>query len=508
VLITTISITAATSGLVLTIYPIDILGYGEEVYSPDLPGDHRPVIAVIGGGASGTLTAVHLLRLAAAGRGGVRIALIDRLGRHGLGQAYSTTHPAHLLNTPAAKMSAVAGDPGHLLRWARSDGTTGPDGRSPDEFLPRQDYGRYLRETLAGAERAAQPAATVRHITSQVVRISGAAPRHPLRLHLAADGHIDADAAVLATGNLPPAPPCPVPATPRYIADPWAPGALHDACDGSPVVIIGTGLTTMDLAVAVTGASPRTVVHAVSRHGLLPLAHRPGPATAGIGWLPVLSDDSGPVRLGELMWQVRTTVLDRPDHWQDIVDALRPYVPRLWRRLSVADQRAFLRHVARYWEVHRHRMPPDTARRVTALRCAKRLTVQAGRITAISEVPGGLRVRIDQDGTVTELPAGWLINATGPNPDITTARDPLLRDLLGRGLARPDPLRLGIDASPGGAVLDASGRPSSTLFTLGPPLRGLRYETTAIPEIRDQAAALALRLTAAAQAPARPITAA
>jgi uncharacterized NAD(P)/FAD-binding protein YdhS len=117
-------------------------------------------------------------------------------------------------------------------------------------------------------------------------------------------------------------------------------------------------------------------------------------------------------------------------------------------------------------------------------------------------------VRINEGGTVTELAAGWVVNATGPDPDITRTSDPLLRDLLGQGLARPDPLRLGIDAAPGGAVLGASGRPSSTIFTLGPPLRGLVYETTAIPEIRDQAAVLALRLAALAQAPARPSSAA
>jgi uncharacterized NAD(P)/FAD-binding protein YdhS len=497
----------------MTIYPIDILGYSEEVYSPDFPGDRRPVIAVVGGGASGTLTAVHLLRLA-AGRSGLRIALIDRLGRHGLGQAYSTMHPGHLLNSPTAKMSAVAGDPGHLLRWARTAdadagaGTGGPEGVAPDGFLSRQAYGRYLCDLLATAEERAHPAATVRHITSDVVRISDGAPRHPLRLHLAADGYIDADAAVLATGNLSPAPPCPVPATQRYIADPWAPGALRGACDGSPVVVLGTGLTAMDVAIAVTGAGRRTAVHAVSRHALLPQPHREGAATAGIGWLPVLSDDLGPVRLTELMWQVRTAVADRPGYWQDIVDSLRPYVPRLWRRLSVADQRLFLRHVARYWEVHRHRMPPDTARRITALRCARRLTVHTGRVTQVTEACDGLRVRIEDGGTATELAAGWLINAAGPNPDVTTTSDPLLRDLFDRGVARPDPLRLGLDASPGGAVLDASGRPSSTIFTLGPPLRGLRYETTAIPEIRDQAAALAFRLTALTTTPARPISAA
>ena len=471
------------------------------MYSSDPPGDHRPVIAIIGGGASGTLTAIHLLQLAARrGSGGVRIALIDRLGRHGLGQAYSSTDPAHLLNSPAATMSALTGDPGHLLRWARADGIMRADGATQDGFLPRPAYGRYLCQTLAAAQLAAQPAATVRLITSQVVRISGGAPRHPLRLHLAADGHIDADAAVLATGNLPPAPPCPVPASPRYIGDPWAPGALRGAGDGSPVVVLGTGLTTVDVAIALAGASPRTVVHAVSRHGLLPQAHRPGPAAAGIGWLPVLADDTGPVRLGELMWQVRAAVADRPGYWQEIIDSLRPHLPRLWRRLPLADQRLFLRHVARYWEVHRHRMPPQTARQVTGLRCTGRLRVHAGRVTAVTEGKGGLRVHLDQGGTVTELAAGWVINATGAHPDVTRAADPLLRGLFGQGLIRPDPLRLGIDATPGGAVLGASGRPSSTIFTLGPPLRGLWYETTAIPEIRDQAAALALRLTDTSQA--------
>jgi len=273
--------------------------------------------------------------------------------------------------------------------------------------------------------------------------------------------------------------------------------------------VLGTGLTAMDVAIAVTDAHPHTVVHAVSRHGLLARAHHrhaePGRAT----WLPALAGPGGPVRLGELMWQVRAAMKDRPEAWEEIMDALRPYVPRLWQRLSLADRRVFLRHVARYWEVHRHRMPPGTARRDSTLFGTGRLSVHAGQVRAVAAVPGALRVRIeDAAGASSEHAAGWLINATGPGGDITRTGDPLLRDLFDRGLARPDPLRLGFDATPGGALLDAVGRPSGTLFTLGPPLRGLWYETTAIPEIRTQAAALALRLAAAAPVPARPGTAA
>ena len=480
-----------------------MLGYSEAVYSPDQHESRRPVIAVIGGGASGTLTAIHLLRQAAAGRPPVRIALIDADGRHGLGQAYSTTHPGHLLNAPAGTMSAVAGDPGQLLRWATANRV------AHDGFLRRSDYGRYLRDTLAEAARRAGPASTVTPVTAQVARITDRARRHRLRLHLAADGHIDADIAVLAVGGPAPTAPCPVPDSPRYIADAWTPGALRRVCDGRPVVVLGTGLTAMDVAIAVTDAHPRTVVHAVSRHALLPRAHRRSAEPGRPTWLPALAGPGGPVRLGELIWQVRAAMKDRPEAWEEIMDALRPHVPRLWQRLPVADRQVFLRHVARYWEVHRHRMPPETARRVSALLGTGRLSVHAGQVRAVTPEPGALRVRIEHAaGGGTEHEAGWLINATGPDGDITRTGNPLLRDLFDRGLARPDPLRLGLDAAPSGALLDSSGRPNGTLFTLGPPLRGLWYETTAVPEIRTQAAALALRLTAAALVPARRNTAA
>jgi len=97
-------------------------------------------------------------------------------------------------------MSALAGDPGHLTRWAAAAGLP------HDGFLPRRAYGRYLTDSLAAAERSARPAARVSRITADVVTIRRHSHSHShgraLRLHLA-DGRIDADAAVLATGNLP-----------------------------------------------------------------------------------------------------------------------------------------------------------------------------------------------------------------------------------------------------------------------------------------------------------------
>jgi uncharacterized NAD(P)/FAD-binding protein YdhS len=464
------------------------------------------MIAIVGGGASGTLAAIYLLREAASRRTPLRIALIDRHGRHGLGQAYSTMHPAHLLNSPSGAMSALAGDPGHLSRWAAAAGLP------PDGFLPRRAYGRYLTDCLAAAERSARPAARVNRITADVVAIRRPGPSQShghsraLRLHLAADGRIDADAVVLAAGNLPPAAPCPVPQD-RYIPDPWEPGALEVAADGSPVAVLGTGLSMLDVAIALTGAHPDTVVHAISRHALLPREHSwPRPAAA-VSAGRAIRTTGGALRLTRLIRDIRVGAAAYPGDWQDVVDALRPHIPRLWAQLPEADQRLFLRHVARYWEVHRHRVPSETARRAAALTSAGRLSVRRGRATAATDQRGGVRMRIEASGSSADLAVGWVVNCTGPASDITTTADPLLRHLLEVGLARPDPLRLGLATDPHGALRDADGRPAGDIFTLGPLLRGSRYETTAVPEIRDQAAALARHLLAGQWA-ARPGSAA
>ena len=457
---------------------------------------------MIGGGASGTLTAVHLLRRAARDGVPLRIALLDRAGRHGLGQAYSTTHPGHLLNSPAARMSALADDPGHLVRWAQAAGL------DHDGFVPRWAYGRYLRDLLADAQDRARKVARLSQLTSEVEAIGSGGPHGARRLHLAGGGRIDADITVLATGSPGRAPLLPVTPGGGYVADPWAPGALDRIGDGSPVLVLGTGLTMIDVALSATQASPRTVVYAVSRHGLLPRAHVPSPGLGEVTVLPVLPELPDEAGLAPLIRYVRTFVAQYPGCWQDAVDALRPAVPLLWARLPAADKRLFVRQVARHWEVHRHRMPPATAARIGQLRADGRLRLIRGRISAVTTDGPRLRARIDQQQGHLDLTAGWVVDATGPAADITSTPDPLIRSLLAGGLVRPDPLRLGIDADSGGAVIDARGRPSADFFTLGPTLRGVRYETTAIAEIKDQAAALAGRLIDTARSRATSGTAA
>ena len=278
-----------------------------ELTQPDGPG---AVIAVVGGGASGSLTAVQLLRRAAALRLPLRVVLIDRHDRHGLGQAYSTEHGAHLLNAMAGQMSALPDDPDHLVRWAASD--SGADSathraRAGDRdvgrttFLPRRDYGRYLRDTLADAEHEALPVARLTRVRSDVLAVRHTAAGRPVRLILS-DGQLDADVVVLATGNAPARLPFDAPPSDRIVAQPWLPGELArvtSSADCGAVVIVGTGLTMVDLAIAITASKPDAVIHAISRHGLLPRTH-PGTPPCGSQplWLPVITRTAGPGSAG------------------------------------------------------------------------------------------------------------------------------------------------------------------------------------------------------------------
>ena len=373
--------------------------------SPTRPDGPELEVAVIGGGASGTLAAVHLLRYAASSRQRMRITLIDTHGRHGLGQAYSTEHRAHLLNAMAGQMSALPDDPDHLVRWAAPrdgdpddaiGGAQAGDGDvTSSTFLPRQDYGRYLRDTLADAEHEALPVARLTRVRAEVLALRHPTAGRPLRLTMPG-GQLDADVAVLATGNAPARLPFEAPPSDRIVTEPWLGGELarvssSDDCD--TVVILGTGLTMVDLAIAITASKPDAIIHAISRHGLLPRTH-PGTPSAGSRplWLPVMTRTTGPVRLADMMWQVRSTIAARPANWHDVMDALRPFVPGLWRRMPDEDKRLFLRHVARYWEVHRHLIPPATASRITALRATGRLVVHSGQIIGVQR--GATRLRV------------------------------------------------------------------------------------------------------------------
>ena len=454
-------------------------------------------VVIVGGGCSGTLAAIHLLRGHIGGQLSVVIAEPSTLGS---GVAYGTKVQSHLLNVPAKSMSAFAEHSAHFLEWAqrRWPCTTG------DTFLPRMAYADYLRSVLGDVARAAAcTGASLVRLTGEVVSVNVRAGTQRALVRTETSGQVEADHVLLALGNLPPANPQVLNPgfyrSPHYVPDPWAPGALNGL--KGPVLLIGSGLTAMDVVLALDDSGHPGPVHAVSRRGLLPQPHnRPGaPAAPGPGAaLPAMLSAGKTLRIREILSRLRADA-DHAADWRLVVDGLRPWLPRIWSGLSEDEKRRFLRHVARYWDVHRHRMPPPVAGRIAGLLADGYLTIHAGTVFSYEEHEGGVQALVRSAGSTEAAPivprVNHVVNCTGSNPDVTAAGSRLLDSLLVAGHVRPGPVGLGLDVDQDGAVIDAHGDVHRVLWAIGPLCKGARWETTAVPEIRAQAAVLAGVLT-------------
>jgi uncharacterized NAD(P)/FAD-binding protein YdhS len=443
-------------------------------------------LVILGAGASGALLAAALLRGA---RGPLRVLLLEQSGRFYRGPAYTTTEPQHLLNVPAGRMSALAEDPGHFLRWLRTVELTAQE----TDFVPRARYAQYLDAVLAHAQASASPGVTLTQRHAQAKRLSPAPDG--VALQLEDGGRVQAARAVLALGNRPPES-LPVPdgglyASERYVALPWESGVGLEL--GSPdeaVLLLGSGLTAVDVALSLQARGHRGPVHLLSRHGLLPQVHRVG--VAPHTFAP--AGEGARALLHEVRAEVARVEAAGGD-WRSVVDGLRPHTAALWQRLSVEQKRRFLRHLRALWEVHRHRMAPQVGAAIAALRAQGQLHLHAAHVVGFALEVEGVQVRLRPRGRAEEtlLRVHRVLNCTGPASLLLQPPDSLVGGLLSSGLARADPLRLGLETR-AGALVDAQGRASERLFAIGGVRRPELWESTAIPEIRAQAQALAQQL--------------
>jgi uncharacterized NAD(P)/FAD-binding protein YdhS len=436
-------------------------------------------IVIVGGGYAGALMAVNLVR-----HGAGVVTLVERTDRVARGVAYSATRQDLLLNVRAGNMSALPDQPAHLLRWLDRH----HPGRRSD-FIPRAVYGDYLAALLA--QQNAQAGGRIAIRRGEAVDLRRTARGTDVIL---ADGDmLPADSVILAPGNLPPAP---LPALsgiahdPRlYRGDPWQQTLSGGLAADEAVLLVGTGLTAVDAALMLDAEGFRGPIVALSRRGLLPLTHGaqavPIPA---LGTRP-------PTRASALLRAMRRQA--RTIGWRAAVDQLRPLTQILWSAASVEERARFLHHLRPWWDIHRHRIAPEIGARIAALRANGRLSVQAGRLIAAEPQDGGAlvswRPRGDRHSVAQRF--GRVINCTGPAADLRHIDDPLLANLLARGLIRPDAHHIGIDANAQSEVIGVDGRPNPDLLVIGPMTRGAFWEIVAVPDIRVQSWSIARRLT-------------
>jgi uncharacterized NAD(P)/FAD-binding protein YdhS len=435
-------------------------------------------VAIVGAGFSGTLQAINLLR-----HHGPRVTLIERRGAFARGVAYSTTSPAHLLNVRAANMSALPDDPGHFVRWLAEHGRG-----TATCFASRRDYGAYLAELLEAEMRAAPGRLTLLQDSATEV----ACTDQGVTIGLDSGGKLAADAAVLALGNLPPRDPPGVAAAnlpaDLYASDPWSGDFAAGLTDDDTVLVIGTGLTMVDVVLSLEAQGFGGRIVALSRRGLTPHAH-------GDPAMPRSSLSERPAATGaDLVHVVRRRA--EAVGWRAAIDELRPYTQAMWLAAPYAEQVRFIRHLRPWWDIHRHRLAPEVAAQVQALKDSGRLQVLGGKLTRIAAADGrvDLAFRPRHQDRVERLSVRRVINCTGPQGDLLRTKEPLLHLLLAAGHVRPDRHRFGIDVNAQAETIDANGRANPRLFALGPMTRGAFWEIVAVPDIRVQTWSVARRL--------------
>jgi uncharacterized NAD(P)/FAD-binding protein YdhS len=459
-------------------------------------------VAIIGGGFTGATLAAQLLRKSG---GGVSVALIERSARLGRGVAYSTECAEHLLNVRAKDMSAYLEDPEHFLAWARLNHDPAD---SPDDYLPRPLYGQYIASVLQ--QEIDRHPGQLEHVQDEAVSVARVGDSAEIRLR--SGRTLFAGKAVIALGNFPPGDPRLSGRTQhslRYVSNPWKAGALGEVSDGKrddkedkSVLLIGSGLTSVDVAISLRRSGFRGTIHMLSRRGLLPQAHK---ATAP--WTKFW-DEQSPRTVRALLRLIRTQVeaAERAGSgWRAVLDSLRPFTQEIWGSLSFPERRRFLRHLRPYWDVHRHRVAPKIGATLASQIQDGEIEIHAGRIKTYAEDTGGVEVtyRARESGQLERLRVDRVINCTGPESDCRRLDDPLMQNLLAQGLARPDPLFLGIDVDSKGALIHSNGIPSSFLYAIGPARKGFLWETIAVPEIRAQVAPLADHLALASEQQAK-----
>lgn len=440
-------------------------------------------IVIVGGGFAGAALAYHLLQQHSP----LRIRIIERTAQLGRGLAYAAESPVLRLNVPAARMSLDPAQPDDFVRFAGCEAT-------PRAFLSRRQYGAYVEARLMQAARA-QPE-RLQVIRGEAVAIE---PGRQIRL---ADGRcISGERIVLATGLAANSGACSWPNDARVI-DAWDEAACAHAAQAGRLLLVGAGLSAIDVLSLLESTGHDAEVVVLSRHGLLP---RPHSAQSRTFQLP--SDfEPAPHQLAKLMRWVRALIREAARDgadWQHGIDALRPHIPRLWQQLSARDRARFARLVRPYWDVLRHRAPIDALAAVEARRARGELIVRAGRVLACHARSDGLDVSLRlRGGERTVERFDRVVRCLGP----ALAPEPLLAALVHAGLAQRDPAGLGIVTLDHGRLSDCAGQPSRQLFALGLPCRASRWETTSVPEIVRDAVALAQLFTREALAGSRLTT--
>jgi len=455
----------------------------------------NPTIAIIGGGFCGNMLAVHLLSTA---KKPLHIVLINSGYPLSKGIAYSSYSHKHLLNVPAKNMSAFPDKPNHFMDWIKKHENYRVIDQTalPGMFLPRNIYGYYLKDLFDTAIRKKPEYTSISFVHDEAIDIEECDGK--ANIYFSVSPSVVADKVVLAIGNQSPDnPSLKDPSfynSRNYYGNPWLHEAVNHLDPQKEVFILGNGLTMVDIVLGLKEKKHKGKIYSLSPNGFQILPHRVFEPYKGL-----MEELKPPYDLPKIVSLFRSHVKKLRDQGlagEAAVDSLRPLTQKVWQSWSKQEKERFMYHIRHMWGVARHRLPMDIHKMIQQLILDDKLEIIAGRTQSMEETQDGVKVTFKRrrDQKLYEVNVGRVINCTGPLSDINKLERTLIKNLISRKMIHADEMKLGIDTTPEGNILNDDGSSSKYLFTIGSTMRGLLWESTAVPELRDQAKKLAAKL--------------
>jgi len=444
-------------------------------------------IAIIGGGASGTLTALHLLRKLNVP---ARICLFEKRQKALYrGNAYSSPLLYEPLNVPAGRMSVFNHLPDDFYYWLKNKRQAAADIEiTKDSFVSRRWYGDYITERISNAAEQASHI-NFQIVTDEVTDVNFDTTQDAYAV--LSGGNIQLfNYLVFATGNEPPAevfkPEETAGLNGHYIRNPWITDPFKGIIGSEDLLIIGTGLTMVDHVVSLHKRGHTGKIFCFSRNGYLPLPHTDAHQNF------VFEFNSQPKQLHDVFSEVRKNVAvagRKNIQWQNTLDAMRGKTSRIWKLMSLDARQMFLKRLRSFWEIHRHRMPPLSAETLSALVEAGQLQLLSGRSAGVESTNGKVVFRYLPKGSkeAHSITVHRVINCTGPSGDYLKSDNSLLKNMLNKGWMKQDDLKIGIVTGVRGEIIQNNGVVLQNAFSIGPLRKATEWESTAIREIRMQA---------------------
>ena len=460
-----------------------------EFYLKKYPMQFNNKVTIIGAGFCGMVTTLNLAKQ--AGERVLDITLIHSGTPFGKGVAYNPNSDKSLLNVPCEKMSCFIDEPNHFLDWTcKQEGYELHSSEFVAKlFLPRSLYGKYLLETWNNYVSNFPKNISVRIIEAFATDVNQYNEGYAITLSTGVA--LNSKYVVLATGNEKPGNPkiqnTEFFNSKNYFQNPWEKTTTTNLDNTKDVLVIGNGLTMVDTVLELCENKFQGRIFTISPNGFSILPHRHN----GTSYTAFSEEIKGQYDLNKIYSSFiyhSKKLRELGISAEPITDSLRPFTQNIWINLSVTEKKRFLSHVRHLWGLARHRLPIHIHDKIQKLRIDKKLEIIKGKLIDISEENNLLTVEFYDKSTQQNntIRVGRVINCTGPQVNIQKSTNQLLKTLSVKGLIQSDLYRLGMVTTSEYEIVNAHDQIVSNMFTLGGNLRGMLWETTAVPELKKQ----------------------